>query len=463
MTTPDSNASGRTFERLLFLLGLVAVVVAFLAGMASVRAGGDGAGGTDDGTGTTAPPAEQPQVYTYVLNEFRIEGPTEIPAGPAIFEVRNDGAIAHNFKFGDIQSSDLNNGQSERLDVGVLQPGTYVITCEVPGHKEAGMTLEITVTGEGGHDDHGGGDTGGNAGGGFVSLTWQQVEENMKNSVVKFPAETAGEGAQLMEPTILPDGTKEFRLVVEEIDWEVEPGKIVKGFAYNRQIPGPTIKVDVGDRVKIVVENRLDDITSWHPHGLRQHPIEADGVGFITQKTPIRPGETWEVTFTATEQSVAMYHGHDMGLHQVPNGLAGAFIVGDLPIPEGWNVVGEEVMMLNDGGNIGFTLNGKSFPATKPYVLKQGQALMVHYMNEGLMHHPMHLHNNRQLVIAKDGFPLESPYFVDTLDVAPGERYTVLVLAELPGTWVWHCHIFSHVERSDGSMFGMLTALIVEE
>ncbi len=32
-----------------------------------------------------------------------------------------------------------------------------------------------------------------------------------------------------------------------------------------------------------------------------------------------------------------------------------------------------------------------------------------------------------------------------------------------PGTWVWHCHILSHVKRPDGSMFGMLTAVIVEE
>jgi FtsP/CotA-like multicopper oxidase with cupredoxin domain len=220
--------------------------------------------------------------------------------------------------------------------------------------------------------------------------------------------------------------------------------------------------VDVGDRVRIVVENRLDEITSWHPHGLRRHSFEADGVGFISQP-PIAPGETWSVEFVAEEQSVGMYHGHDMGIHQVPNGLAGAFIVGDLPIPEDWNVVGEEVMFINDAGNIGFSLNGKSFPATTPYSLQAGESLLVHYMNEGLMSHPMHLHNNRQLVIAKDGFPLESPYFADTINVAPGERYSVLVLAELPGVWVWHCHIFTHVEKSDGTMFGMLTALIVEE
>jgi FtsP/CotA-like multicopper oxidase with cupredoxin domain len=96
-------------------------------------------------------------------------------------------------------------------------------------------------------------------------------------------------------------------------------------------------------------------------------------------------------------------------------------------------------------------------------VLNQGEQLIMHYYNEGLSAHPMHLHNNRQLVIAKDGYPLASPYSADTVNVAPGERYTVVVFAEEPGTWVWHCHILTHVERTDGSVFGMFTALIVDE
>ena len=84
-------------------------------------------------------------------------------------------------------------------------------------------------------------------------------------------------------------------------------------------------------------------------------------------------------------------------------------------------------MVLNDAGVIGLTLNGKSFPATAPVVAKQGEWVEIHYMNEGLQIHPMHLHGLPQLVIAKDGFPLPQPYPVDTSSVAPGERYTVLV------------------------------------
>jgi FtsP/CotA-like multicopper oxidase with cupredoxin domain len=80
----------------------------------------------------------------------------------------------------------------------------------------------------------------------------------------------------------------------------------------------------------------------------------------------------------------------------------------------------------------------------------------------------MHLHGVPQLVIAKDGFPLPEPYYADTVSVAPGERYTVLVhpTADLlaanggPGVWAFHCHILTHAESEQG-MFGMVTTFIV--
>jgi FtsP/CotA-like multicopper oxidase with cupredoxin domain len=50
--------------------------------------------------------------------------------------------------------------------------------------------------------------------------------------------------------------------------------------------------------------------------------------------------------------------------------------------------------------------------------------------------------------------------FVDTLAIAPGQRFQLLVKADLPGVWAYHCHILPHVEGPEG-MFGMVTALIV--
>ena len=121
-------------------------------------------------------------------------------------------------------------------------------------------------------------------------------------------------------------------------------------------------------------------------------------------------------------------------------------------------------MMLNDAGAIGFSLNGKSFPATAPVVARPGDTVEVHYMNEGQQIHPMHLHGIPQLVIAKDGNPLAQPYLADTVNVAPGERFTVLIkpTADEAGVWAWHCHILSHAEHEDGMMYGMVTTFIVQ-
>jgi manganese oxidase len=159
--------------------------------------------------------------------------------------------------------------------------------------------------------------------------------------------------------------------------------------------------------------------------------------------------------------AVGMYHSHQNAVVQVPNGLAGAFLVGQEPVPQGVSISQEIPLMLNDAGTIGLSLNGKSFPATAPIVAKQGDSILVHYMNEGVMAHPMHLHGMTQKVVAKDGIPLQFPYDADTINVAPGERYSVLIKASEPGVWAWHCHILPHAEREDG-MFGMVTAMIVK-
>jgi FtsP/CotA-like multicopper oxidase with cupredoxin domain len=118
-------------------------------------------------------------------------------------------------------------------------------------------------------------------------------------------------------------------------------------------------------------------------------------------------------------------------------------------------------MILNDSA-LGFTLNGKEFPHTQPILARKGQRIRVRYMNEGLMIHPMHLHGIPQLVIARDGYNLPVPFMCDTLTIAPGERWDVLIDCSEPGLWAFHCHILTHAESRHG-MFGMVTVLGVED
>ena len=99
----------------------------------------------------------------------------------------------------------------------------------------------------------------------------------------------------------------------------------VKAWAYNEQVPGPQIRVREGDRVRIMLTNKLPESTAIHFHGL-ELPNDQDGVPFITQP-PIKPGETFTYEFTVPNAGSHMYHSHHNADEQVSKGLLGAFIV----------------------------------------------------------------------------------------------------------------------------------------
>ena len=227
---------------------------------------------------------------------------------------------------------------------------------------------------------------------------------------------------------------------------------------YNGMVPGPEIRVTEGDKVRVVCHNQMTQSTAIHFHGLIV-PNNMDGVPFITQD-PIKPGGTFNYEFTVRNSGSNMYHSHHNSAEQVTKGLMGAFIVAPKDSSGEPKVDADYTLVLNDAG-IGLTLNGKSFPATQPIVAKLGQTIRIRYMNEGLQIHPMHLHGLPQTVIAKDGWPVPMPYKVDTLTVAPGERWDVTVVCDQPGVWAFHCHILIHAESAQG-MFGMVTAVIVQ-
>jgi manganese oxidase len=162
-------------------------------------------------------------------------------------------------------------------------------------------------------------------------------------------------------------------------------------------------------------------------------PNAMDGVPDITQPA-VKPGKDFTYEFTAKGPAVGMYHSHHDSAKQVTNGLVGAFLVGEEPLPNGIQPTQEFPMVLNDAGVIGLSLNGKSFPATAPIVANNGDWILVHYFNKGFQIHPMHLHGLPGMVVAKDGFAFPA-YMADTEQVAPGEPYGVLIHADRTGTW----------------------------
>jgi uncharacterized cupredoxin-like copper-binding protein len=398
------------------------------------------------------------------LTEFAIDGELTAPAGAVTLNVVNGGAIEHNLAVRElgVSTPNLTSRGADSIALGELTPGSYELFCSISGHAASGMVAELDIVDAKSFEPAA-------HGGDHADMTPEELDQIMVDSMRAFPAETEGVGNQILEPEILADGTKKFYLTAEVIPWEVSPGEIVEAWAYNGQVPGPQIKVDVGDSVQVEFTNLTPMGSDIHWHGLRT-PNAQDGVSPYTQE-PVSTGETYLYEFVTERPAIGMYHAHLHSQTSVINGMFAAFQIGDTPLPSGQTVSDvtipddlapafDEPMVLNDAGTIGLSLNGKGFPGTAPYVLEEGEWGVFHYYNEGLTAHPMHLHQFPQLVFAKDGIPLDQPYWADTVNVAPGERYSVLFQADTPGTWVFHCHILTHVERAEG-MFGMVTAVIV--
>lgn len=269
-----------------------------------------------------------------------------------------------------------------------------------------------------------------------------------------FPQKTAGLGNQPLPYTMEGD-VKLFRLTASAFDWEVTRGELVPAMGFNGSVPGPQIRVREGERVRVIVRNDLAQSTSVHWHGLRV-PNAMDGVTYLNQR-PIPPGGEFVYEFTASPAGTHLYHAHHNGAEQVSKGMGGFFIVEGAEGP----VVDREYSLLVGDGPLGYTINGKSFPATEPLAAKLGERVLIRLANLGTMVHPIHLHGLVMTVVAKDGYPLPQPYRCDTLAVAPGERYDVQVLADAVGPWLLHCHVLPHGEGEHG-MHGMTTLFLVE-
>ena len=282
-------------------------------------------------------------------------------------------------------------------------------------------------------------------------------ELKLKPSFAQVPQLALNDVLKPLTPE-LDGGVKVFKLTVEEINQAIDEMKPpVAALGYNGQWPGPTIRVTQGDKMRVVVTNNLKETTGVHFHGVLFEDFFQDGVPFVTQK-PIAPGETFTYEFTAGNAGSLMYHSHHNATDQVGRGLLGAFIVE--PRVDRVKADRDYIWISNDSLG-GFTINGHGFPAVVPVLAAKGETVRIRFMNEGIMMHPWHLHGNVMKVIERDGRPLGTAAFeCDTLGVNPGERYDVLVKADRPGVWAFHCHILPHVEGASG-MFGMVSTLIV--
>jgi len=142
--TPADDAAGAAAE------DVAATATAEAAAEAAAEATAEAdAEATAEAGATATALAERTEVVDVSLTEFAIDLPTTLPAGRVLFDITNDGAVAHSFV---IAGEGIEEGLGERLQSGEsvslaveLAPGTYQIYCPVGNHADQGMFLEITV------------------------------------------------------------------------------------------------------------------------------------------------------------------------------------------------------------------------------------------------------------------------------------------------------------------------------
>jgi FtsP/CotA-like multicopper oxidase with cupredoxin domain len=311
-------------------------------------------------------------------------------------------------------------------------------------------------------------------------MTMQQLQDMaaVDASKVTYTAPADARGDQALQPTVVV-GVKTFDLEASIVQWNILPNVQVAAYAFNRQVPGPRIRLTEGEKVRINVKNNLPDPTSVHWHGLIL-PNEMDGPADVTQQ-PIAPGATFTYEFTPQQSGTYFYHSHADADRQQALGLYGALII-DPKDPSTEPAADQDVVIQLQEWTVKlgytfpsmpmegllpnfFTINGKAYPATDTINARVGQNIRFRFIgSSSAFEHPMHIHGGPFTIVATDGnpVPVGAQLQKDTVNVSPGERYDVIWTARQPGKWLLHCHINHHttndnIEEQGG---GGLTAII---
>jgi len=265
-------------------------------------------------------------------------------------------------------------------------------------------------------------------------------------------------------PFKMKNGVKEFHLIAEPVLREFAPGMSVKCWGYNGQTPGPTIEAVEGDRVRILVTNRLPEHTTIHWHGIFL-PNGMDGVGGLNQPH-IKPGETYVYEFTLRQHGTFMYHPHADEMLQLAVGMMGIFVIHPR-VPENPPVDRDFAIMLHAWAvhpgtyrpdpavmldfNM-FTFNSKVFPAIDPLVVRTGDRVRIRLANLSMDEHPIHIHGHSMWVTATDGgtIPRSAQWPETTALIPVGATRDVEFIADAPGDWAFHCHKSHHTMNAMG-------------
>lgn len=281
----------------------------------------------------------------------------------------------------------------------------------------------------------------------------EQVKNGLFGTLIVLPKEglaTGTEDITVMDPTYKTVGDSEVNLLNPIDHRTVKPGTPVRLRLFNTgnwpkkfSIAGVKFKVAAIDGTDLnepaeLTNVRLDlaaggryDITFTMPNTpvyVSTDPssgllLSADGKGSVPE---VKNASVFDpLTYGSPKET--------------PFGAASKF-------DRSFTMVFDNKLGFYDGGfERLFTINGDVFPNTPMFMVREGDLVKTTFVNRSLVPHPMHLHGHHMLVLSRNGKPSTgSPWWVDTLNVDPGESYEVAFKADNPGLWMDHCHNLEH-------------------
>jgi FtsP/CotA-like multicopper oxidase with cupredoxin domain len=224
--------------------------------------------------------------------------------------------------------------------------------------------------------------------------------------------------------------------------WRHTLPNMPRGSSNQNLIPGPLLRARVGDRIVVHFKN-LDTLLhnphSMHFHGVHYKP-SSDGAylpGFSGRDANVKPGRTWTYRLRAGNDSAGVwpYHDHSPSMDEsLLGGMYGMLsILGRHERPPDR----EFVVVFAPMGQFQ-TIDGRAFVGNTPvFTARVGQRVQWDVTAIGSEHHTFHVHGHRWR--GPGGVP------EDTQTVGPAESFKVSWREEDPGTWLYHCHVESHM------------------
>ena len=258
---------------------------------------------------------------------------------------------------------------------------------------------------------------------------------------------TDTERARFYRETPRANGTllREYEMFAVDRDVEIAPGVFFPAWTYNGQVPGPTLRANEGDRIRVNFVNQGTHPHTIHFHGW--HPPEMDG---SMPDHEVAPGERFVYEFDAAPFGVHLYHCHSVPLKRhIHKGLYGSFIIAPPTGAVATRAPADElVMILNsfdtnfDAENEVYAVNTVAhFHMHEPIRVQVGQLVRMYVINitEFDLLNSLHLHG-MFFDVYRTGTQLIPNETTDTVMFCQGERVVLETTFRYPGDFMFHAH-----------------------